>query len=120
MARKKSPKMGRPPRHAGERLSKNRTFRIRGELDAKLQEAASKTGRSVSEEIEYRLEQSFQKEDIAKIIRATLDSYIVRVPISEIGTRADREREGGVRLKKLLGRLPKEIDPDPSDVPPDK
>ena len=120
MARKKSPKIGRPPRHEGERLSKNRTFRIRGELDDRLQEAASKVGRSVSEEIEYRLEQSFQKEDIAKIIRATLDSYILPGPLSEIGTRAEREQEAGATLKKLLRRWAKEIDPDAPYVPPDK
>jgi hypothetical protein len=50
---------GRPPRHEGERLNKNRTFRIRDELDRKLQEAAAQSKRSVSEEIEYRLERSF-------------------------------------------------------------
>jgi hypothetical protein len=56
--RKKS-KIGRPPRHEGVRLSKMRTFRIRPELDGLLQAAASKAGRSVSEEIEYRLDRSF-------------------------------------------------------------
>ena len=54
--------MGRLPRRAGERLSKNRTFRVRGELDSTLQTAALRSGRSVSEEIEFRLEQSFIEE----------------------------------------------------------
>jgi predicted transcriptional regulator len=53
---------GRPPRREGERLSKNRTFRVRGDLDTKLIRAANKSGRSVSEEIEYRLERSFDRE----------------------------------------------------------
>jgi hypothetical protein len=51
--------LGRPPRHEGERLSKNRTFRVRGDLDECLQHAANMSGRSVSEEIEYRLQKSF-------------------------------------------------------------
>jgi hypothetical protein len=80
MARKK-PKVGRPPRHAGERLSKNRTFRVRGELDEKLLAAAAVSGRSVSEEIEYRLEQSFEREEAAD--EHTIDHYMV--PLSEIG-----------------------------------
>lgn len=52
-------KAGRPARHEGERLAKNRTFRVRGRLDKMLQKAAGKAGRSVSEEIEFRLERSF-------------------------------------------------------------
>ena len=54
--------MGRPPMPAGERRSKNRTFRVRGKLDSNLQIAAQRSGRSVSEEIEFRLEQSFIEE----------------------------------------------------------
>lgn len=61
MARKK-PKGGRPPRHEGERLRKNRTFRIRARLDELLEGAAAKAGRSTSEEIEHRLEISFLDE----------------------------------------------------------
>jgi hypothetical protein len=37
---------------------------MRGELDDKLVAAAEKSGRSVSEEIEYRLERSFRDEEI--------------------------------------------------------
>src|SRR5262245_11241908 len=65
MARKK-PRGGRPPRHEGERLRKNRTFRIRGRLDELLEEAAAKAGRSTSEEIEHRLELSFWEERAAR------------------------------------------------------
>jgi hypothetical protein len=55
----KTPKMGRPPKHEGERLSKSRTFRVRDALDNGLRIAAKRSGRSVSEEIESRLERSF-------------------------------------------------------------
>ena len=59
MAKKKL-KTGRPPRHEGGLLSKSRTFRVRPHLDELLRKAASEAGRSVSEEIEYRLENSFR------------------------------------------------------------
>jgi predicted HicB family RNase H-like nuclease len=64
MARKRQAKIGRPPKRKGERLSKNRTFRVRGTLDEQLAAAADAAGRSVSEEIEYRLERSFWREEI--------------------------------------------------------
>ena len=50
---------GRPPKPETERKSRNFTFRSRGSLDAQLKEAARQSGRSVSEEIEFRLERSF-------------------------------------------------------------
>ena len=58
-AKIEAPKMGRPPKREGERLSKSRTFRVRGTLDNALRVAAERSGRSVSEEIEFRLERSF-------------------------------------------------------------
>jgi hypothetical protein len=50
---------GRPPRHDDDRLRKNRTFRVSSSLDQRLQTAANQSGRSVSEEIEWRLDRSF-------------------------------------------------------------
>jgi hypothetical protein len=64
MARKKQSRIGRPPKHEGERLSKNRTFRVRGTLDEQLETAAQKAGRSVSEEIERRLDDSLRIEEL--------------------------------------------------------
>jgi hypothetical protein len=61
MARTQS-KRRRRPRHPGEHLRKNRTFRIRDRLDKLLEDAATAAGRSTSEEIEYRLEVSFLDE----------------------------------------------------------
>jgi hypothetical protein len=68
MARKKQSKLGRPPKHEGERLSKNRTFRVRGTLDEQLEAAARDAKRSVSEEIERRLEESFRREERAELM----------------------------------------------------
>jgi hypothetical protein len=62
MAAKKSVG-GRPPRHPGERLSKSRTFRVRGGLDEYLQAAAAASGRSVSEEIELQLELARERKE---------------------------------------------------------
>ena len=50
---------GRPLKPGDERRSKNRTFRVRGLMDEYLIGHAHEAGRSVSEEIEARLERSF-------------------------------------------------------------
>jgi hypothetical protein len=66
----RKPKAGRPPRHAGERLVKNRTFRVWGWLDDQLQAAAEQSRRTVSAEIEFRLELSFDVERLDAQMRA--------------------------------------------------
>ena len=43
----------------------NFTFRSRGQMRERLQAAASASGRSISEEIEYRLDQSFTRDPLA-------------------------------------------------------
>jgi len=58
-------KRGRPPIAEEARRSKNFTFRGRGDLHERLATAAAKSGRSISEEIEWRLEGSFQKETVS-------------------------------------------------------
>ena len=60
-AGKKRP--GRPPKTDAERKSRNLTFRSRGDLRDRLQEAAQRSGRSLSEEIEYRLWKSIVDDD---------------------------------------------------------
>ena len=62
MAKRK--RIGRPPKPAQERKSVNFTFRSRGEMREQLSRAAEVAGRSISEEIEKRLEQSFDEERI--------------------------------------------------------
>jgi hypothetical protein len=66
----RKPKAGRPPRHAGERLVKNRTFRVWGWLDDQLQAAAEQSRRTVSAEIEFRLEDSFRMDWVDAQMRA--------------------------------------------------
>lgn len=49
---------GRPPLDPGERKDGNLTFRTRGDLRQRLDAEAKKNGRTVSEEVEWRLERS--------------------------------------------------------------
>ncbi|MDB5597768.1 MAG: hypothetical protein JWM36_4729, partial [Hyphomicrobiales bacterium] len=55
--------MGRPRRHTGEKLSTTLNFRVRGGLHERLIKASAMSGRSISEEVERRVERSFEKED---------------------------------------------------------
>ena len=91
MVQKKA-KMGRPPRHEGERLSKMRTFRIRPHLDELLQKAAAEAGRSVSEEIEYRLDRSFYEDALPARMAETM------APLVEQAARAGGEAALKVHL----------------------
>ncbi|WP_187274800.1 MULTISPECIES: Arc family DNA-binding protein [unclassified Methylobacterium] len=55
---------GRPPKPAAERKSDNFKFRARGSIRDQLEASASKNSRSLSEEIEFRIGQSFNYNDI--------------------------------------------------------
>jgi hypothetical protein len=66
MSVKKAKRRGRPALPAAERKAKNFTFRSRGNLHEQLQEAAVLSGRSISEEIERRLQQSFADDEQRK------------------------------------------------------
>jgi Arc-like DNA binding domain len=57
-------RLGRPPKSEKDRKAVNFTFRSRGQMRERLQGAAASSGRSVSEEIEYRLDQSFTREPL--------------------------------------------------------
>jgi hypothetical protein len=54
---------GRPPKYAGEGKRQNFSFRIRDKVREQLIAAVQETGRSLSEEIEHRLERSFEEND---------------------------------------------------------
>ena len=73
----RKPKAGRPPRHAGERLVKNRTFRVWSWLDDQLQAAAEQSRRTVSAEIEFRLELSFEMDRLDAQMRALFGMGII-------------------------------------------
>jgi len=62
MAAKK--RIGRPPKAKEDRKAVNFTFRSRGQMRERLQAAAIASGRSISEEIEHRLDESFRTEEL--------------------------------------------------------
>jgi len=86
----RKPKAGRPPRHAGERLVKNRTFRVWSWLDDQLQAAAEQSRRTVSAEIEFRLELSFEMDRLDAQMRALfgmgLKDGLLIPPLGELGS----------------------------------
>lgn len=57
-------KRGRPPLGPYSGKRKNFTTRITAEGKLRLQNAAKSAGRSLSQEIEYRLERSFLMDDV--------------------------------------------------------
>lgn len=93
-------KGGRPPRHKGERLSKNRTFRIRADLDVELAKIAEASGRSVSEIIEQRLmhyeEQTLETARLREVVRSTLKSLEMLEELHRA-----REETSGDRIKVM-------------------
>jgi len=59
----KASKRGRPSLAPGQRKRNNVTIRMRDEVKSAVQDAGSAKGRSLSEEIEYRVERSLLVED---------------------------------------------------------
>jgi len=104
MAKKKQSKIGRPPKRKGERLSKNRTFRVRGTLDEQLEAAAQEAGRSVSEEIEHRLEASFRRDERADLMLQAIDHTLKVLGIStDPATWSPEMRAWAAQQPGLLG-----------------
>jgi len=94
--------MGRPPKRPDARLAKNRTFRVRGDLDAKLQSAAQTSGRSVSEEIERRVEASFEWDQARQTAREWLEESR---EVLKRGFEAALREKGYVRIRVDQGAV---------------
>lgn len=80
---------GRPVVAEEDRKTANLTFRTRGGLRAQLEEAAQESGRSVSEEIEYRLQTSFDRQSVAKQIYGQKHDGLIRALSSILGSAGD-------------------------------
>jgi hypothetical protein len=127
MARKKATKAGRPPRRANERLSKNRTFRIWDKLDEQLRAAAEQSRRTVSAEVEYRLENSFQMDHLDAQMKALLGEGFKEalwVPLFELGlSEKERIKRWAKRVANRLADIERDARPDeapPSTDEPDQ
>lgn len=59
-------KRGRPPKPAEERRGHNLTFRTRADFRERLEQAAARSGRSVTEEVELRIERSFEVDHLIR------------------------------------------------------
>lgn len=57
---------GRPPKPAEERKGSNLTFRTRSDFRDRLEQAAAQSGRSVTEEVELRVERSFEVDRVVR------------------------------------------------------
>ena len=79
---------GRPPIPEAERKVGNLTFRTRGGLRAKLEVAAEESGRSVSEEIEHRLQVSFDQNAFALQVYGRVNPEIAQAILSVLNTSA--------------------------------
>jgi hypothetical protein len=100
MAKKKLTPTSRPP---------SRSFRVRGDLDERLIAAAEKAGRSISEEIEYRLERSFRDEDIReKAFEQAWAAFEKRKTIRNIDTALDTVEAALANAKALVSEDPKD------------
>lgn len=71
---------GRPPKAADERKGANLTFRTRADFRARLEEAAEKSGRSVTEEVELRVERSFEADATARRLDDVLSVFFSHGP----------------------------------------
>jgi hypothetical protein len=58
----RKPRLGRPPLRDAERRKHIMSIRVRPNLRAMLLEAAGMAGRTLSQEVEFRLEMSFTRE----------------------------------------------------------
>jgi hypothetical protein len=92
MSEPKKRQPGRPSLPVEEKRSRNLTFRSRGDLRDRLNDAASQAGRSISEEIESRLEQSFETEDRVALVREIADKNLKDMDQRVEAFRAEREK----------------------------
>jgi DNA-binding NarL/FixJ family response regulator len=93
---------GRPPKPTEERKSGNLTFRTRGDLRAKLDAAATASGRSVSEEIERRLERSFDHDEmVSSVIETIEENSRLQIQIIELQAEVERLKSTGPETSDL-------------------
>jgi predicted HicB family RNase H-like nuclease len=95
-------RIGRPPKAEEDRKAVNFTFRSRGEMRERLQAAADGARRSVSEEIELRLERSFWQEEIER----DTTTLQVRLPERLQGRLEQAAKDNGCSLNtEIFDRL---------------
>jgi len=89
-------KGGRPAVPSERKKSQTLTFRTRADLRKNLEIAAEQAGRSVSEEIEYRLQRSFDREAVALEMYGSQHAKLIRSfnKVLSMASGAKQVREG--------------------------
>jgi hypothetical protein len=95
-------KVGRPRLAPQERKARNLTFRSRNDLYESLQAEAEKTGHSLSEEIERRLERSFHISDPILADLAGKEGPVILRLITEILLKATRDNKNWYENRELV------------------
>jgi hypothetical protein len=92
---------GRPPKYAGEGKRQNFSFRITEKVRQRLIEAVKQSGRSLSEEIEYRIGLSFSFEEA----RGDFDKMRAETAAMRSAARVEAIRAAGIQiLREIEGR----------------
>jgi|HubBroStandDraft_6_1064221.scaffolds.fasta_scaffold572264_1 hypothetical protein len=102
---------GRPPIDPAERKRRNFTFRVTDQLHDELSKAAAASGRSVSEEIEWRVSQSFSEQNlVASTVDAAFEKFLGQSAIpEEVMKRIARESAFDTVKLLLQYRTPSEL-----------
>jgi hypothetical protein len=103
----KKPRLGRPPLRDAERRKHIMSIRVRPKLHALLQEAADKAGRTLSQEVEFRIETTFMREvEIAKVAGVALEGLdILSKKFDEMDKVLDVFKANAKRRGEELERL---------------
>lgn len=83
----KKRRRGRPRKQAALRKRNNLTFRTRDGLREQLEKTAKENGRSISEEIEHRLQMSFHHDTAFVIARLSLENEELRAVNTRLSER---------------------------------
>jgi len=103
--RTKGKRGARPAIDKEKRRSKTFTFRIGGNIHKRVAEAASKSGRSVTEEIEHRLERSLLLTEVTELLEAARPvCWATSVQVGPL--RGMRRAAGGMRRAAGLSLSP--------------
>ena len=101
-------KGGRPAKSAEGKATRNLTFRTRDSLREKLSEAAAASHRSISEEIEHRLQRSFNRDELSQHIDGLLsDSLVKGEEVERANREADELRDALKRVTEQMAELEK-------------
>ena len=108
----------RPPKRGRER-GKSRTFRVNDDLDEKLEAAATRSGRSVSQEIEHRLERSFRDEEIREqAFEQAWVTFAKKKALANVETALDNVEAAIAKAKALGADAANHANEEPKDPGP--